>query len=477
MFSAAYFLRIHTGLNFKQIRYRKVTVDGAHEVITSTTLWTAVGIFLISYAAILSEKINRAIVAVLGGGLMVLTGVLNQEQAVQGMDFNTLGLLLGMMIIVAITKESGIFQYVAIRAAKMVKAEPMKVLVIFAIVTAVFSALLDNVTTVLLTTPIILLITRELDLKPYPFLFTSILASNIGGSATLIGDPPNIMIGSAANLGFSEFVMNLAPVSGVIMVLTMIPIVLFWRKDLVADERARERIMKLNEDEAIKDKVLLAKATGVLALVIAGFTIGHGYHIQPATVAMTGAALLLLLDNCHLCHDTQEKKVHHNIAEAEWVTLFFFGGLFVIVYGIEHVGVIEYLANQLLSAVDWFAAQFNMQGQENNITIMAILWGAAVLSALVDNIPFVATMIPMVESMKDTFGGTEGLKPVWWALALGACLGGNGSLIGASANLVVAGFASRAGHAISFTKFMAGAFPLMLFSIVIATIYVYFRFM
>ncbi len=438
----------------------------SHASASSFQYWTAIVLFLATYAIVLTERINRAIVAVLGAGLMVLLGVLTQEMAVKGIDFNTIGLLLGMMIIVVITKESGVFQYVAIKSAKVVKANPLGVLAVFSIVTAVFSALLDNVTTVLLITPVILLITRELGVKPYPYLFSSILASNIGGSATLIGDPPNIMIGSAANLSFNAFLVNLAPISAVIMVITMVPLMLIWRKDLVASEHNKERIMKLNENEAIKDPVLLKKALFTLLLVIAGFTIGHSYHIQPATVAMVGAAFLLLLENFKLHHEKQEHKVHASIAEAEWVTLFFFGGLFVVVYGLEHVGVINQLADLMLK----------MTGGDFESTVFVTLWGAAIISALVDNIPFVATMIPMIENMSNTFNA-EQIGILWWALALGACLGGNGSLIGASANLVVAGFASRAGHAIGFIKFMKLAFPLMLMSIAIAHVYIEWRYL
>ena len=438
----------------------------SHASASSFQYWTAIVLFLATYAIVLTERINRAIVAVLGAGLMVLLGVLTQEMAVKGIDFNTIGLLLGMMIIVVITKESGVFQYVAIKSAKVVKANPLGVLAVFSVVTAVFSALLDNVTTVLLITPVILLITRELGVKPYPYLFSSILSSNIGGSATLIGDPPNIMIGSAANLSFNAFLVNLAPISAVIMVITMVPLMLIWRKDLVASEHNKERIMKLNENEAIKDPVLLKKALFTLLLVIAGFTIGHSYHIQPATVAMVGAAFLLLLENFKLHHEKQEHKVHASIAEAEWVTLFFFGGLFVVVYGLEHVGVINQLADLMLE----------MTGGDFESTVFVTLWGAAIISALVDNIPFVATMIPMIENMSNTFNA-EQIGILWWALALGACLGGNGSLIGASANLVVAGFASRAGHAIGFIKFMKLAFPLMLMSIAIAHIYIEWRYL
>ena len=421
-------------------------------------------IFGLTYLVILTERINRAIVALLGAGGMVLAGVMSQEEALHAIDFNTIGLLLGMMVIVAITKESGVFQYVAIRAAQAVKAKPMGILVMLSLVTATFSALLDNVTTVLLITPVILLITRELGVKPYPFLFAAILSSNIGGSATLIGDPPNIMIGSAAGLSFSDFIVHIAPLSAVVMVLSLAPIAWFWRKTLVTDAEKCNRIMKMNANAAITDKELLIKALGVLTLVLSGFIIGHPYGIEPATVAMVGAALLLLLDNMHHTSEKQHERVHHAIAEAEWVTLFFFIGLFIVVFGLEAVGVIHWLAHQLLA----------FTGGALETTTFAILWGSAILSALVDNIPFVATMIPMLESIEHDFSGNA--EVLWWSLAIGACLGGNGSLIGASANLVVAGFAEKAGHRIGFVKFMLGAFPLMLWSILIAHVYILVRY-
>ncbi|MDD9912466.1 MAG: ArsB/NhaD family transporter [Alphaproteobacteria bacterium] len=434
--------------------------------VDTTTLITAISIFVLTYAVILTERINRAIVSLLGAGLMILLGVMTQAQAAHAVDFNTLGLLLGMMVIVAITKESGIFQYVAIRTSQLVQAKPMGILVMLSLVTAVFSGLLDNVTTVLLVTPVILLITREISVKPYPYLFTAILSSNIGGSGTLIGDPPNIMIGSAAGLGFSDFVINVAPLSTVVFVLTMIPICLIWRKDLVTTEERQERIMKMDANAAIKDKELLIKALGVLSLVLLGFTLGHSHGMEPATVAMFGAALLLLLDNIHYNSEIQHERVHRAIAEAEWVTLMFFLGLFILVFGLERVGVIAWMADHLMAAT----------GGDFVTANLLVLWGSAILSALVDNIPFVATMIPLLENMEHSFGDVD-FNTMWWSLSIGACLGGNGSLVGASANLVVAGFAEKAGHRISFLKFMLWGMPLMLWSILIATGYILLRYL
>jgi Na+/H+ antiporter NhaD/arsenite permease-like protein len=415
----------------------------------------------------MTEKINRAIVAGLGAGLMITLGVLNQEQAIAGVDFNTLGLLTGMMVIVAITRRCGVFQFVAIWSAKKVEAKPWGILLMLSVVTAVLSALLDNVTTVLLIAPITLLITEELRVNPYPYLFAEILASNIGGTATLIGDPPNIMIGSAVHLSFNDFLINLAPITPVILVATLIVIYFKWGKDLEATDEARERVMLFNERDAITDVTLLKKSLFVLTLVMAGFVLAHPLHLEPATIAMFGAGLLLLINNIGVAAEEQTEDVHHSFGEVEWVTIFFFVGLFIVVTGLEHAGVLDILANMIL---EW-------TGGDMTVTAIAIIWVSAVASALVDNIPFVATMIPLIESMDTTFGGADNLMPLWWSLALGACLGGNGSLIGATANVIVAGFAERAGHRIGFLSFMAMAFPLMLMSIVIATIYVYLRFL
>jgi Na+/H+ antiporter NhaD/arsenite permease-like protein len=431
------------------------------------TLWVATALFVGSYAVIMSEQINRAIVALLGAGLMILLGVLNQQAAVRGIDFNTLGLLIGMMVIVAVTRKSGVFQYVAIWSTKKADARPWGILLMLGCVTALFSALLDNVTTVLLIVPVTLLITEELEVKPYPYLFATIFASNIGGTATLIGDPPNIMIGSAANLSFNDFLYNIAPITALIFAVTMVPIYFIWRKEFVASDTARQRVLSFNENDAITDSRLLKQSMAVLSLVIAGFIFAHPLHLEPATIALAGAGLLLLLENLPQSAEQQSKNVHSAFAEVEWVTIFFFVGLFIMVYGIETAGLIKMLADKLITFTHGDFA----------ITAMAILWGSAILSALVDNIPFVATMIPLIKSLAPAFGGPDQIQPLWWALSLGACLGGNGSLIGASANLVVAGFAERAGHPIRFVPFLLVAFPLMLLSIAISSVYIYWRYL
>jgi len=430
-------------------------------------VWVAVSILLLIYGIIMAEKFNRAVLSLLGAGLMILCGVLNQQQAVAGIDFNTIGLLTGMMVIVAISQKTGMFQYVAIKAAKLVKGDPWGILVMLSLVTAVFSALLDNVTTVLLIAPVTLLITDALGVRPYAYLFALILASNIGGTATLIGDPPNIMIGSAAHLSFTDFLVNLTPIIPVIFIAVIAAIWLMFGRDLTATDEKKKLIMQFDENAAIKDVVLLKKSLFVLFAVILGFTVAHTFHLEPATIAMFGAAVLLLLQSWGQPLHDKDHAYEGIMAEVEWTTIFFFVGLFIIVTGVEHTGVIAMLGEKTLA----------LTGGDFAATAGAILWVSAVASALIDNIPFVATMIPLIHSMAPTFGGEEALVPLWWALALGACLGGNGSLIGASANLIVAGFAQRAGHPIAFLTFMKHAFFLMLITVAISHVYLYLRYL
>ena len=430
-------------------------------------MWYAGVLFVITYALIVVERLNRAIVAVSAAGLMVVGGVLTQEAAVQGIDFNTIGLLTGMMVIVAITRKSGVFQYLAIWSTKKVNADPWGILVMLVLVTAVLSALLDNVTTVLLVAPVTLLITDALKVSAYPYLFAEIFASNIGGTATLIGDPPNIMIGSAVGLSFNQFIINLAPIAGVLLLLFLLPLYLIWGRSLEASNERRQTVMNYREGDAIKDSRLLKQSLFVIALVISGFVMAQSLGAEPATIALFGAALLLILDNLPRHIEEQSDNVHKTFTEIEWTTIFFFIGLFIVVYGMETTGILELLAGHVLK----------MTGGDLGVTAVAILWVSAIASAIVDNIPFVATMIPLIESMAVDFGGEEQLMPLWWSLALGACLGGNGSLVGASANLIVAGYAERSGQPIRFLPFMLMAFPLMLLSIAISTVYVYWRFL
>ena len=430
-------------------------------------MWVAAILFAITYVVVMTEKVNRAIVSLLAAGLMIVLGVLNQEAAIRGIDFNTIGLLIGMMVIVAITRQSGVFQFMAIWAAKKVDARPWGILVMIALVTAVTSALLDNVTTVLLVAPVTLLITEELKVSPYPYLFAMIFSSNIGGTSTLIGDPPNIMIGSATGLTFNDFAYNLLPVIVVIMAVTLIPIYFIWGRHLKAAPEDRQRVMQFNEREAITNPRLLKQCLSVIGLVISGFVFAKALHLEAATVAMTGAALLLLLANLGRDAERQSKHVLDAFNEVEWITIFFFVGLFIVVHGVDSTGLLKLLADKMLA----------LTGGNLTATSMIILWSSAILSAIIDNIPFVATMIPLIKAMAPTFGGPEGLMPLWWALSLGACLGGNGTLVGASANLVVAGFAERAGQPIRFMQYTLLAFPIMLMSIAIGMVYLYWRYL
>ncbi|MCB2109114.1 MAG: ArsB/NhaD family transporter [Rhodobacteraceae bacterium] len=429
-------------------------------------LVVSLAIFVITYAVIVTERLNRAIVAMLGAGFMIFSGVLDQHAAFQAVDLNTISLLTGMMVIVAIAQKSGLFQYVAIVAAKAVKADPWRITLMLAVVTAVFSALLDNVTAVLLIAPVAILITNELDQKPYPYLFSIILASNIGGTATLIGDPPNIMIGSAADLTFMDFIANTAPVAVVVFVVTMVPIYFMWGRSMRASEESRAQVMAFNEREAITDMRLLKQSLFIIALTVFGFVAPAPFNHEPGTVAMFTASIFLLLRAFGRPMEDQSHETHRAFSEVEWVTIFFFVGLFIVVAGIERAGVLEIVAEEIIT----------LTGGDLTLVALLILWASAVLSTIVDNIPFVATMIPVINNLGSTFSPDE-IMTLWWSLSLGACLGGNGSLVGASANLVVAGFAERAGHRIGFVQFMLLAFPLMLVSIVISTAYVYLRYL
>jgi Na+/H+ antiporter NhaD/arsenite permease-like protein len=424
-------------------------------------LWTSTILLIATYAAIMSEKLNRAIVALLGGGLMIALGLLTQEQAVEGVDFNTLALLTGMMLIVAITRRCGVFQYVAIMAAQASRASPAGVLVLLAIVTAVFSAFLDNVTTVLLVAPVTLVICRELKVPPYPYLFAEIFASNIGGTATLIGDPPNILIGSAVGLSFMDFVYALAPVCVLVLALNALAIHLIWGRKLTATPEARARVMALDHKAAITDPRLMKQSVSVIVAVVLAFATARFIHLEAGTIALFGAAILLLLDNLGRSAEAQHERLVESFNEVEWITIFFFVGLFIVVAGVERAGLLHLLANALVDAT----------GGDMTALALAILWASALLSAIIDNIPFVATMIPLIKSMAPALGGDQAIMPLWWALSLGACFGGNGTLIGASANLTVAGIGERAGVPFRFLAFMKLAFPLMLMSILVSHVY------
>jgi len=416
-------------------------------------VYLAIVIFLATYGIIVSEKLHRTVVAFVGAAIIVLIGILPPEKAVQAIDWNTIGLLVGMMLIVGVTRETGIFEFLAIKAAQAAKGNPLAILSSLAGVTAFVSAFLDNVTTVLLIVPVTFAITRKLELNPLPFLVAEILASNIGGTATLIGDPPNIMIGSATRLGFVDFIVNLAPVIILIYVITVFILKLIYRKDLRIPLERRKLIFEFDAQSEIKDRLLLRKALFVLGAVVLGFLLHQYLHLESSVIALSGAALLLLVTR------TDPERPLNAV---EWPVIFFFVGLFVLVGALVKVGVIATLAKLVLEATRGAIIASGM------LTI----WFSALSSAFVDNIPFVATMIPLIKEM-GRLGHipTSDLNFLWWCLSLGACLGGNGTIIGASANVVVAGIAEKRGVPISFIGFIKVAFPLMLISIVIATGY------
>lgn len=440
-------------------------------LVMDTAFWTATAIFVISYAIITSEKIHKTIVAIVGASLVLILKILQQNEAFHsqdfGIDWNVIFLLIGMMVIVNLIKPTGMFEYLAIKSAKWGKGEPFRILVIFAIVAATVSAFLDNVTAVLLIAPITLFIADALEVDPIPYLISCVLASNIGGTATLIGDPPNIMIASKAQLTFMDFIYHLTPVIIVIMVFYILAIKMIWGKKLKTREELKQRIMKMDEREAIKDPAMLKKSLFVLVIVLIGFIFHGMLHFQPATIALFGAGLLLLLSKTY-----EPRQI---LSEIEWPTLFFFMGLFIIVGGVVKVGLIKWLSLQVLDIT-----QGNLFA-----TSMVVMWFSAFASAIVDNIPYVATMNPLIIDMaKQIWPGLSGIQllqhpdlmPVWWSLALGACLGGNGTAIGASANVIVIGMAEKAGRKISFMKFMVYGMPIMIMTVIVSTLYMWLRY-
>ena len=420
-------------------------------------------VLICSYIVLFSEKLNRAIAVMLGAVAMILLGVLSYEEAIKGVDFNTIALLVGMMIMVGIMEKSGAFQYAAVKSSKIVKANPRGILAVLGVITAILSAFLDNVTTVLLIVPVTIEITRKLKLKPYPFLLMEIFSSNIGGTATLIGDPPNIIIGGAIGLSFMDFLKELSLLVVINMTILILVFDVLVGRKLKASKTARDEVMKISEIDCITDFRLLVKSLGVLGVVIIGFILGEHYHIENGTIALFGASVLLALYSTGKSHNERDKMVEDAFSLVDWTTIFFFTGLFALVYGLEITGVLEILGHKALLLVE---------GSIKKATYL-ILWSSAILSAIIDNIPFVATMIPLLETMEPNLGGREAMMPVWWALSIGSCFGGNGSLIAASANVIVAGIASREGYPLNFLKFLLWSVPVMLFSIVVSSIYLY----
>ena len=414
----------------------------------------SIAVFVIVMVAIMTEKLHRSLAAIVGAMLVLALHVLPFDAAMEHIDFNTLGVLLGMMLFVSVVKLSGMFEFLAIKAARLAKGEPWKVMLLFVLLTAVLSAFLDNVTTVLLIGPMTLTVCKLLDVNPIPFFMTEILASNIGGTATLIGDPPNIMIGSAAGFTFFDFILYDAPAVVVILAAVLVVFYFLYGRKMHVNEEHRARIMELDEHAMIKNKRLLKQSYVMIGLVVVGFMAHGALGLESSVIALGAAGIIMLISG---------ESIEEALANVEWTTLAFFAGLFVIVGAMAETGVIEMLAHALIDAT----------GGNVFVTMLVLLVGSAVISSFLDNIPFVATMIPILLAMEST--GMD-VTPLWWAVSLGACLGGNGTLIGASANVVLSDISKKHGYEITFAKFFKTGFPIMLLTILIAGVYLLVRF-
>jgi Na+/H+ antiporter NhaD/arsenite permease-like protein len=413
----------------------------------------AVAIFVVTLALIASDRFNRTKVALVGAALVLLTQTIDQDQAIEAIDFNTIGLLAGMMLIVRITEPTGVYNYVAIRAGQISRGRPARVVFSLALTTAVISAFLDNLTTILLMVPITFLLADALDVDAIPIVIIEIIASNIGGTATLIGDPPNILIAGRTDLSFIDFVVNLAPIAAVTFVVVTAGLYLFYRRDLQVRPEAREQVMELNARRSIEDAAELKRTMPVLLATILAFFAHQALHLEPATVALAGATAMLLVTT---------QPVERALGGIEWPTLFFFLALFVLVGALEERGAIDEVAQGIA----------DVTGGERTAELLGIAWASAIGSGIVDNIPFTATMLPVVEELARGSGDDAH----WWALALGACFGGNATLVAAAANVAAAGMAERAGRPIGFMQFLRVGLPATLVSMVIATIYILVRY-
>ena len=414
----------------------------------------AVAVFVVVMITIMTEKLHRSLAAITGAMIVLALHVMPFDAAMEHIDFNTLGVLLGMMLFVSVVKLSGVFEFLAIKCARLAKGDPWKIMLLFVLLTAVLSAFLDNVTTVLLIGPMTLTVCKLLDVNPIPFFMTEILASNIGGTATLIGDPPNIMIGSAAGYSFFDFILYDAPAVAIILVAILGVFYALYGRKMNVDDEHKARIMELDEHAQIKNRRLLKQSVVMTALVVVGFMAHGALGLESCIIALGAAGIIMLISG---------ESIEEALSNVEWTTLSFFAGLFVIVGALAETGVIGMLANGLIDAT----------GGNVFITMLVLLIGSAVISSFLDNIPFVATMIPILLAMEST--GMD-VTPLWWAVSLGACLGGNGTLIGASANVVLSDISKKHGSEITFAKFFKTGFPIMLLTILIAGVYLVVRF-
>ena len=415
----------------------------------------AIIIFCLAYILIIFEKFPISVLAMLGAIVMVMTGVLGAEEAFRAIDLNVIFLLVGMMIMVSILAETGLFEWIAIKATQLVKGEPIPLLVLLMLATAVFSAFLDNVTTILLIVPVTIVMLENLKLDTKPFIIGEILASNIGGTATLIGDPPNILIGSEAGFSFNDFIINLGPVIIINLIVTIFLLYFFYCRKLKVSRELKAHIMELSPDRALKDKKLMYQSLVILLLVIAGFVSHEITHIEPSIIALAGAMALILVS---------KKEPEEIFEKVEWPTLFFFMGLFIMVEGLVEVGVIQMLAEATLSLT---------KGDFQKTALFIGILSSSV-SPIIDNIPYTTTMLPLIKNLETAFPNVDAL---WWSLALGACLGGNATLIGASANVVAANISKKNGKVISFIEYLKYGLPLTFVTIVIAMIYLNFRYL
>ena len=424
---------------------------------SSVQFYLAIFIFLMTYAGIMSEKIHRTICALAGGGAMIYFGLVTQEQAItEFIDFNTLGLLTGMMILISVVKQSGFFQVLALWALKKSKGSPRELLILLSIVTAVGAALIDSVTAALLIAPMTISLCRMLRMSPVPILISEILMCNIGGTALMIGNPPNVMIGSATHLDFNDFLINLAPVVVITVIVILIAVLLIFKNDFSGVRMSAKELEKIDIMSGVEDKSIFSRSLMVLALTVLGFVVHSHFGLESATVAMTGGMAALLF-----CGINPEDA----LKEVDLDTLMFFMGLFILVGGMENAGVITAIAEKGIEMVD---------GDSHLITFLSLLL-SGVASAFVDNIPFTATMIPLIQDMQSLMNLPHA-DYMWWALATGACFGGNGTMIGASPNVIMVAIAAKEGFNISFTAFMKWCFPLMLLSLFVAGCYLETRY-
>ncbi len=429
----------------------------------STQAWITVAIFVASYIAIATDKIDRSLVAVVGATIMLATGIVDQGSAFARIDLNVILLLAGMMVMISIVKRSGLFEWLAISTAKATGGRPILLLIALPLITGITSAFLDNVTTMILITPITLVIANTLGIDPVPLIISETFASNIGGTATLIGDPPHMLIGSAANLSFLDFLTNLAPIVVIILVVFTVMITLTFGSRLRRTAPKTAALASLTPKKAIKGKYLLWKSVGVLAVVFTLFVLHGALGMKPATVALIGASLLLILSQL----PPREAKMDSMgilLAEVDWPTLFFFIGMFIMVAGLQAAGVIAVVVNLVV----------NLTRSHPLLTAMAVLWGSAFMTMILSAVPFVVATIPVIQSLAAQ--GVGPVEPLWWALSLGAALGANGTFIGSAANMVVIGISGRSGHPITFAEFTKRGLPITIVSLILASLYIWLRY-